>query len=89
MRGPRGEHEDPIGERDRLVDVVGDEHGDHAPALDELRQIALQLSGERRIERNERLVEQQQGRANGERARQRRAPREADGEFAREMRAML
>ena len=89
MRGARGKHEDSIGESNRLVDVVGDEHGDHAAALDEPRQIALQLPGERRVERNEGLVEQQQGRANGERARQRCAPRQADREFARKMRPVL
>ena len=43
----------------------------------------------RRVERNERLVEQQQGRANGERARQRCAPRQADRKFARKMRPVI
>ena len=89
MRGPRRKHENPVGESDRLVDVVGDEHGDHGPAFDEPRQIALQLPGERRIERNERLVEQKKRRANGERARERPASREADREFAGKMAAMF
>jgi hypothetical protein len=89
MRRPRGKHEDAIGESNRLVDVVGDEHGDHTTALDEPRQIALQLPSERRVERNEGLVEQQQGRANGERARQRGAPRQADRKFARKMRPVI
>src|SRR3984957_17738319 len=65
MRGARGEHEDSIGKSNRLVEVVGDEHRNHTTALDEPRQIALQLPSERRVERNEGLVEQQQGRANG------------------------
>ena len=77
LRGARGKHEDPVGESDRLVDVVGHEHGDHATAFDEPRQIALQLPGERRVERNERLVEQEQ--ASGERRRRAPAPRVARG----------
>src|ERR1700722_17800094 len=50
MRGAHRKHKDAIGEGDRLVNVVGDEHGDHAAAFDEPRQVALQLPGERRVE---------------------------------------
>ena len=50
MRGAHGEHEDSIGEGNRFVKVVGDEHGDHAAAFDEPRKVALQLPGERRVE---------------------------------------
>ena len=46
---------------------------------------SLQLPSEWRIERNERLVEQQQGWANGERPRQCRAARETNRELARKM----
>ena len=43
MRRAGGEDEYPVGESDRLVDIVRDKHGDHAAAFDEPRQIALHL----------------------------------------------
>ena len=44
---------------------------------------------QRPVERNERLVEQQERRADGEGARQRDAPRKAERQFAGKMRAMV
>src|ERR1700722_17863782 len=43
MRGASGEEEDAMGRRNGRVEVGVDEHRDHPRALDEPRQIALQL----------------------------------------------
>ena len=52
-------HHDPVAEVDRLVDVVGDQqHGD-ALGLPDALQLVLQPRARQRIERAERLVEQQ------------------------------
>ena len=51
--------------------------------------LALQRQRQRPVERNERLVEQEERRADGEGARQRDAPRKAERQFAGKMRAMV
>ena len=80
-----GEDDDPVGERDRLVDVVGDEHDGRAVPLVQLLQQPVHADAGQGVEGAERLVEQQQlrlahegpgqGDALGLAARQRARPR--------------
>ena len=65
------EHDEAIGERDRVEQLVG--HEDRAPGeRREVRaQIAPQLGAGADVERGERLVEQQQARLGRQRARER------------------
>ncbi len=77
------EHEHAVGEHDRLVDVVGHEqHGGSVPAA-QLAEQAVHLQPRERVERAERLVEQQQLRLAHERPGQcdalRLAARQGDG----------
>ena len=58
-RGPVGHHHDAIGEQHRLVDVVRDHHHRAAGARDDAHQLVLQVRAGERVERAERLVEQQ------------------------------
>ena len=56
-------HRDPVGHRQRLLLVVGDQHeGDAGLALDAL-QLDLHAAPQLQVERRQRLVEQQQARA--------------------------
>ncbi len=65
-----GQQHDAIGEIDRLGDVVGDEQHGAARALPHAQQLVLQAGARDRVERAERLVEQQQVGIDRERARQ-------------------
>ena len=58
--GPRREHEHAVGEQDRLLDVVGDEHDRARLARERRREPGLHLRAGDRVERAERLVEAQQ-----------------------------
>ena len=84
----RRQQEQPVGEPDRFVDVVGDEEGGDRPARHQVGEFGAQALGERRIERDERLVEHQQIGLDREGARQRDAARQAERQLAREMAAM-
>ena len=64
-------HRDPVGDLHRLLLVVGDEHGGHALLVVEPAQPAAQLGADVRVERAERLVEQQHARLDRQRAGQR------------------
>ena len=64
-------HGEPVGHRERLLLVVRDvEEGDADLALDGL-QLDLELAAKLRVERAERLVEQEHGRRQHERTRER------------------
>ena len=54
------EDEHPVGQRERLVDVVGDEQDRRLVALPELGDEGVHLDPGQRVQRAERLVEQQQ-----------------------------
>ena len=62
---------DPVGDLHRLLLVVGDEHGRHALLVVQPPQPGAQLGADGRVERAERLVEQQHLRLDRERAGQR------------------
>ena len=66
-------HHQPVGELERLLLVVGDEHRGVAGAVVDLAQPLAQLLAHLRVERAERLVEQQHPRLDGERPGQRHA----------------
>ena len=71
----RREQEQAVGKRDRLLDIVRDQQGRHRAPGDELGELVAQPRRQRIVERDERLVEQQQVRVDREGARQRHAPR--------------
>ena len=76
-------HADAVGDRQRLGLVVGDEQrGDPEPLLD-AADLAAQLVADARVERRERLVEQQHGRLDRQRAGDRDALLLAAGELVR------
>ena len=70
-RPPR-EHDDPVGQPHRLVDVVGHVEDRLARPLPDRQQLLLHELARLGVERRERLVHQQHGRVDGER------PRDAD-----------
>ena len=80
-------HHDAVGHRERLLLVVGDEDGGDAQALLQAADLAAQAHAHARVERGERLVEQQQPGRGGERARDRDALLLAAGELARDISA--
>ena len=61
-----GEQQDAVGEGGGLGQVVGDEQGGAAPAGPCVHQDGAALLGERRVERDERFVQQQEFRQDGE-----------------------
>ena len=61
-------HDDPVGERERLVVVVGHEQDREAEADEERAQLGDEPLAERAVERAERLVEHEQARRGRERA---------------------
>ena len=63
----RRQQEQPVGEPHRLVDVVGHQQRRHRAALDQQRQLVAQPGGERGVERDERLVENEQAPARPQR----------------------
>ena len=58
MRRARRKDEYPVGQRDRLIDIMRHEQCNHLAAFDEPGEIAAQLPGQWRIERNEGFIEQ-------------------------------
>ena len=71
--GAAAHHQHAVGQRDGLQQIVGDQQRGLAGALERLRQLALQHHAGLRVHRRERLVEQQHGRIDRERAGQRHA----------------
>jgi len=67
-RGPRREHDDPVGEVERLLDVVGDEDDRARVGVEGCRQPSLHLGAGDRVERGEGLVEDEHRLAGDERA---------------------
>ena len=65
------EHDHPVRELQRLLLIVGHEHGGDVDLVVELAKPAPQLLADLGVERAERLVEQQDARLDGERARER------------------
>ena len=76
-------HADPVGHRQRLRLVVGDEDGGDAELELEPADLLAQLHPHLGVERRQRLVEQQHPRAQGERAGQRDPLLLAAGELVR------
>ena len=74
-------HGDAVGDRHRLLLVVGDDQRRHGDLLVQPAQPLAQLGADLRVERAERLVEQQQPRLDGERPRQRHPLALAAGEL--------
>ena len=66
-------HHQPVRQLQRLFLIVGDEHRGVAGAVVDLAQPFAQLLADLRVERAERLVEQQHARLDGQRPRQRHA----------------
>ena len=79
-RGRR--HDDhAVGQQHRLLDRVGDQHDGLAVALPDPHQLDIHVVARHRIERAERLVQQQDRRVEHERAADRGAPLHAAGEL--------
>ena len=81
--GARPHHHDAVGERDRLLDVMGDEDQRRLGVRPQIEQMVLQIDAGEGVERRERLVEQQHLRPRHQRARDRDALRLAAGQLAR------
>ena len=64
----RVEHQDSIGQVDRLFEIVRDEDDGDVDLLPDLQEVALHLRARLRVERAERLVHQENARPVGERA---------------------
>ena len=79
-------HHDAVGHRQRFFLVVRDHDGGHADLLLQAADLAAQAHALERIERRQRLVEQQQTGRRGERARERDALLLAARELARVLR---
>ncbi len=80
---PGVHHDDAVGQPQRFVDVVRDEHDRRAELAVDARDLVLQRRAHDRVDRGERLVHQQHARLRGERARDADALRLAAGELAR------
>ena len=72
---PVAHHQDPVAQRDRLVDVVGDEQHRRVVALAQPPHQVVHAQAGDRVQRGERLVEQHQVRVGDERAGERHALR--------------
>ena len=82
--GLAAQHDHAVGEEQRLVEIVGDqEHGRAGRAAHEAEQLLLQRLPGQRVERAERLVQQQHGRAGDQGAGEGRALRHAAGQRLR------
>src|SRR5215470_11506632 len=81
--GPRGHHDDPLREIDRLEHRMGDEDDRLAQRLPERQQIVVEAKARDLVERGERLVYQQELRLGDERARDRGAHLHPARELAR------
>ena len=88
MGRARGQQEQPVGEPDRLVDVVGDEQRGDPPARHQRGELVAQAFRERVVEGHEGLVEHQEVGLDREGAGERDAAGLAERQFAGEMIAM-
>ena len=84
LAGPRAHDVDAVGQEDRLVDVVGDEDHGLAQLAPDVQQPLLHEQAGLRVERAERLVEQQDVAREEHRADERRALAHAARELARQ-----
>ena len=80
---PRAHHQDAVGEEDRLVHVVGDEHDGFRRLREDVGDLALELLARDGVERPERLVEQQDAGVERERPREPDALLHAAGNLVR------
>ena len=80
---PLVEDDDAVGELDRLLLVVGDEHGGVAGLVVDLAEPAAKVAPDLGVERAERLVEEEDARLDGKRAGKRHALALAAGELGR------
>ena len=83
LAGMRRQHQDAVGEEDRLVEIVGDEDDGDVDLAPDFQQMRLHLGTRLRVERAERLVHQQNARLIGERAHDRHALLHAAGQLMR------
>ena len=81
--GRGAEHEDAVGEQQRLVDAVRHEHDGGAGLRPDFQEILLQLLARLRVERAERLVHEDEDRLAHQRARDTDALLHAAGELVR------
>ncbi len=58
--GRRREQEDPAGNPDRFLDVVGNKKGCHRAARDQIDEFGAQSCRNRGVERDERFIEPEQ-----------------------------
>ena len=77
---PTAEEDEPVGEHDRLGQMVGHEQGGRTVRLDQVEEQHAQAPRGRLVERDERLVEQQQRRLDHERPGDGRPARHAERE---------
>ena len=77
--------DDPVGDRERLLLVVRDHDGGDAELALQRADLLAQVDADDRVERRQRLVEQQQAGRGGERPRQRDPLLLAAGELGREL----
>ena len=82
-RGAGGEHDHPVAEVERLLDVVGDQQAGARLGAERGRQPLLHLGPRDRVERRERLVEQQHRLAREQRSQERDALAHPARELAR------
>jgi hypothetical protein len=76
-------YHDPVGEHDRLLDVMGHHHQRRLKVGPQIEEMVLQVGAGEGIKRRERLVEEQRLRPRHQRPRNRNALRLAAGELAR------
>ena len=71
--GARREHDDPVGDQDRLWDAVGDHHDRGRGTVPQPQQLEVEPFASQRVERAERLVEEEDRRLERERPGERHA----------------
>ncbi len=81
---PVAQDGDRVGQRQRLLLVVGDEHRRHALLSQQRVDLLAHAAAQRRVQRGERLVQQQRLRTSGQRAGERHALLLAAGELVRQ-----
>ena len=80
---PLGDHTDAVGERGRVLEVVGDEDRRQAEVAQQLLQLGADVGARVRVERGHRLVQEQDRGVARERTRERDALALAAGELRR------
>ena len=82
MAGPCGEHDDPVGELDRLAQIVRHHQRRGGPRLPDVEKQPAQVRRGGLVERDEGFVQQQQAGLDGKRPRQRGAAGEPERQFS-------